>query len=164
VTKKNLDLSRGAYDVRVDIGPTYSSQREEAFQTLLEAVSVMPQLAEVAPDLIMKNLSTSEAQEIVRRLRRPLVIQGVVEPNEEEAEELAQIPQEGPDPVEQALVASEMSKAELNMAKADQARADTAETLAQIDLKMAQLKTDLISSITDQIASITGNTNDRLPD
>lgn len=152
-TDKNNDLSQGRYDVVADIGPTYSTQREESFANLLEAAQVVPGVAEIAGDLIMKNLDVPGSDEIVKRMRASLIARGVVEPNEDEMEELQAKGEPPPDPVAEALVASETTKAQANIARAekdsasaDKVRAETAEILEQLPVKTNQLKSDLISS------------------
>lgn len=140
---KTYDLSMGRYDVTVDIGPTFSTQREESFQTLLEAASTMPVVAEIAPDLIMKNLDVPGGDELVERLRKKLIAQGIVEPNEDEMEE---IKPPAPDPVQEALVKSENSKAELNTAKAAKTQAETVEIVKSLPTKLKQDEADLLTT------------------
>lgn len=157
-TDKKLDLSQGNYDVSVDLGPTYATQRDESFSNLLEAAGVMPVIAEVAPDIIMQNSSIKDKDELVKRLRKPLVASGAIDPNEEEQEALSQQEPPPPDPVTEALVRDANSKAGLNEAKTVQTEADTMETLVDTEIKKAeapikgkQLQSNLISSTINAI-------------
>ena len=154
----NFDMSQGRYDVTVDLGPTFATQRSESMSNLLEAAGVMPIIAEVAPDLIMQNSDVRDADEIVKRLRKPLVASGAIEPNEEEQEALSKQEPPPPNPVEEALVRDANSKAGLNEAKTVQTEADTMETLVDTEIKKAeapikgkQLQTNLISSTMSSI-------------
>jgi hypothetical protein len=78
------DLSEGAYDVEVVIGPSFQSARQEALDTLISFAEAMPSAAPVIQDLIAKNIDSPDAQEMSNRLRIPLIQQGIVQPNEKE--------------------------------------------------------------------------------
>lgn len=153
-TDRTIDISQGLYDVTVDIGPGFSTQREEAFASMMDAVDKMPVLSEIAPDIIVKAMPTPDSDEIAKRLRKRLIAQGIVDPTEEEAQEMKP---PAPNPVEEALVDSEKSKAELNRARADESRAKTAETLVETPLKAKQMQTDLVVST---LEGIRGNNGD----
>lgn len=94
------DLKEGAYDCKVTIGPSYQSARQETLDTLISAAEVIPAFAGVAADLIAKNMDTPDASELSRRLRIPLIQQGIVQPTDEEKKNLPPPPQ--PDPLQQA--------------------------------------------------------------
>lgn len=93
------DLKQGAYDVTVTIGPSYQSARQETLATMIDAAEAMPQVAQFCPDLLVKNLDSPDAQEMARRLRIPLIWQGIIKPTE--AEEKAGVPKQPQDPTKQ---------------------------------------------------------------
>lgn len=136
-SNKKLDLSAGRYDVSVTIGPSYSTQREESLAHLLEAADVLPLISEIAPDLIVKALDVPDADQLEKRVRRVLIAKGVIEPNEDEQKDMK--PQE-PDPVEEALVATEDSKAKRNMAAAAKDIAATEKTQGEIKMEPLELQ------------------------
>jgi hypothetical protein len=78
------DLSKGSYDVEVTIGPSFQSARQEALDTLISFAAAMPTAAPVIQDLIAKNIDTPDAQEMSKRLRIPLIQQGIIQPTEQE--------------------------------------------------------------------------------
>jgi hypothetical protein len=84
------DTTRGKYDIVVDIGPSYTTQRQEAADRLLQLTQRIPAIAQLAPDLIVDGLDIPNSEEIARRLRMPLIQQGVVEPNEDEQKAMQQ--------------------------------------------------------------------------
>jgi hypothetical protein len=99
--------------------------------TLLDAVDVIPQLAQVAPDLIVKNVDTPDTDELVRRLRIPLIQQGIIKPTPEEQKNMP--PPQQPDP---------QAQAELQLA---QAKAQLAQNKVQASpLERAKLQDDII--------------------
>lgn len=63
------DLSTGRYDVVVDTGPSYSTKREEARETLVEIITRIPGAAPVVGDVLMENLDFQGADKIAERLR-----------------------------------------------------------------------------------------------
>ena len=66
---KIYDVRVGRYDVRVDTGPSYSTQREAAAKQMMDLVSAFPQAATVIGDLLVKNLDWPGADEIAKRLQ-----------------------------------------------------------------------------------------------
>lgn len=65
-------LSDGKYDVVVETGPSYATKRQEAVAAMLEMTSKYPQIAQVAGDLMVKNMEWPGAQEIAERLKKTL--------------------------------------------------------------------------------------------
>ena len=79
-----MDLSKGSYDVEVTIGPSFQSARQEALDTLISFAEAMPTVAPVIQDLIAKNIDSPDAMEMAKRLRIPLIQQGLIQPTEQE--------------------------------------------------------------------------------
>jgi hypothetical protein len=65
-------LSAGKYDVTVDTGPSYQTKRQEAAETMLEFIRVMPAAAPLISDLIARNMDWPGAQEVADRLKKTL--------------------------------------------------------------------------------------------
>lgn len=66
------DLRVGKYDVSVNVGPSYSSRRQEAAESMIAMTQAVPQLMSVAGDLIVKNMDWPGAQELADRLKKML--------------------------------------------------------------------------------------------
>src|SRR5262245_6216787 len=66
------DFSLGTYDVALTIGPSYPTQRLEAFDTMTRMAQAYPQLLQVAGDLIFANGDFPGAEQIADRLKRTL--------------------------------------------------------------------------------------------
>jgi len=90
------DLKKGRYEVDVTIGPSFQSQRQETLQTLIDASASIPTIAQLCPDLLVKNIDSPEANEMMRRCRIPLIQQGIIQPSEGE-----KVPPKQPNPKEQ---------------------------------------------------------------
>jgi len=69
---KYNDLTVGKYDVVVTTGPSYSTQRQEAAQSLERLVAAFPQVMTVAGDLIYKFQDFLGAEEIAERIERTM--------------------------------------------------------------------------------------------
>ena len=63
------DLSVGKYDVVCDVGPSYSSKRQETADKLMEAMSAKPELFSIIGDLFFKALDVPMAGEIADRIK-----------------------------------------------------------------------------------------------
>jgi hypothetical protein len=76
------DLTRGKYDVRVGVGPSYRTRRIEAANSMVELARVFPQILQVAGDLVAKNLDWPGADEMAERLKKMLP-PGIAEDSED---------------------------------------------------------------------------------
>ena len=63
------DLTVGKYDVALSIGPSYTTQREEAAENMLALIQAAPQIAPIIADLIVKYQDWYGAPEIAKRLK-----------------------------------------------------------------------------------------------
>ena len=70
--QKIFDLGVGRYDVAVDTGPSFSTQREEAATQMMELIRTFPQAAPIIGDLVAKNLNWPGADDIAKRLKAML--------------------------------------------------------------------------------------------
>lgn len=136
---KYNDVTSGKYKVIVTVGPSYATQRQESAQHLLELTRAMPEQMAMASDLIVKNLDFKDSDELSRRLRAPLVAQGIVEPRPDDVKP----PQpQGPSPeqkLQESLVQVEASKVQVNEIKAENER-------VKIELEKLRMERDIAMS------------------
>lgn len=66
------NLASGKYDATVTTGPSYASKRAEAVASMLDLVKAYPQAAQVAGDLMVRNMDWDGAQEIADRMKKML--------------------------------------------------------------------------------------------
>jgi len=113
------DLSQGRFDVRVSIGPSYTTQRLEAADSMLEYIKADPQAVPFIRDKIVKNLDWPGADEIAERLKRTIPAEVLGE----------DAPQQQPDPVNELAVKEAGAKVAETEGKARKvhAEADTTE-------------------------------------
>ncbi len=63
------DLTIGKYDLTVSSGPSYTTRRQEAAEQMMQLIQAFPQAAQVAGDLLVKNLDWPGADELAKRLK-----------------------------------------------------------------------------------------------
>lgn len=137
----NNDLTKGKMAVRVSVGPSYTTKRQEAAEGLTEFARAIPQAANVAGDLIAKNLDWPGAEQLAERLQK-LLPPGMVENDEPTPEDqqamMAQMQQQ------QWLQQQEMRRMEAETvqteAEAQEAQADAQKTgfeAAEAQLELA---------------------------
>lgn len=68
----SIDINRGKYDVVVETGPSYSTKRVEAAESMMQFVQAVPAAAQVAGDLIAKVQDWPMAEQIGERLQKML--------------------------------------------------------------------------------------------
>lgn len=95
---KLYDLSVGKYDVTVDVGPSYESKRMETAENLTNIIQAIPQIGQVASDILVRSLDFPQAQELADRLKRTVPPNILTDPNEKpnkiSEEEVAMIVQD----------------------------------------------------------------------
>lgn len=70
--EKAYDLGHGKYDVSISVGPSFATKRQEAVDAMLAITQSYPQIAQIAGDLMVKNMDWPGAEEISERLKKTL--------------------------------------------------------------------------------------------
>lgn len=130
----NVDINQGRYDVAVETGPSYSTKRVEAAESMMQFMQAVPTAGQVAPDLVAKAMDWPMADILAERLKRtvpPQILEG------EEGQEPKQ-----PNPAEMQAMEMQQQAAQAEVAekiaKADKAKADAAK--AMFDAQKAELE------------------------
>ena len=66
---QSIQLGRGRYDVVVDVGPSFTTQRQEAKESMLEIAKTFPAAAPIMGDLLANAMDWPGADEIAKRLK-----------------------------------------------------------------------------------------------
>jgi hypothetical protein len=131
------DLSTATFDVVAEVGPSSSSKRAATVRALTGMLQITtdPETAQVLTAMAMMNMEGEGVGDANAYFRKKLLRMGVVQPTDDEAQELmAEMQGKPQDPNAMYLQAA----AEGELAKAAKARADTVETVASAELKRAQ--------------------------
>lgn len=148
------DLSRGKFDVYVDVGPSYQSQKQAARAEMIDLYRSAPD-PQTQQILLFQMLTLMEGahNEMLRKYaNRNLLKMGIKEPeNEEEEAYMQQISQqaEQPDPTQQATIAALAAQAQKDQAMAAKYMADGGRAAADTD-KLAAETTEIYSAIETQ--------------
>lgn len=154
------DLSKGKYDVIVDVGPAFTSKRDNTVRSLIGMLQFVddPTIKSAILGVIIQNMDGEGLEDLRSFVRRQLVLAGVVKPSDEEKAILAQQQQQAqqPNAQDQYLLASAakqmadasktQSEIEKNQASAEQSRA--AATKAEAEAA------NVISNLQGQIGQI----------
>lgn len=140
------NLGDALFDVAVDVGPSSSSRRDATVRALtgMMQVTTDPTTQQVLQSMAIMNMEGEGIGDIKEYFRKQLVRMGVMQPNEEEQQQMEAAQQnQQPDPQAMYLMAeAQKSEAlarkadadtELTMANAEKTKADTLSILSEID-------------------------------
>lgn len=132
------DITVGRYDVRVKIGPSFATKRQETSESLMQFMQAYPPAAELIGDLVAKNLDFPGAETMAKRL------EATIPPEIREYDpDQGPPPPPPPDPMQEMMAQVEQSKAEAQMAQAEAsvktAEAANAKTEIEHKARMEQL-------------------------
>jgi hypothetical protein len=92
---ESIDINRGKYDVSIESGPSYSTKRVEAAESMMQFVQAVPAAASVSADLIAKAQDWPMANDIAERLKKALPPGLATDPDDEKTpEQEAQLAQQ----------------------------------------------------------------------
>ena len=66
------DLSAGKYDLTVEAGPSYTTQRQETAAVVGELIRANPELMQIGGDIMVSNLDLKNGDELARRMKKML--------------------------------------------------------------------------------------------
>lgn len=66
------DVTIGRYDVRMDTGPSYNTQREQNFQMIMQLLQMNPRLFAIIGDILLQNSPLLNAKEIAERIKKTM--------------------------------------------------------------------------------------------
>jgi hypothetical protein len=136
------DITAGKYDVSVTVGASFSTQRQEASEALLEMMG-NPMLAPVVADLLAKNLDIPNSDELEKRLRKIGIKSGVITPTEEEMAE-------GGDDIGQAMQAQFEEQITAMQAQAEAVVSELTAKIQQQKIQTEQAQSLLIQAKLDK--------------
>lgn len=105
------DVTVGAYDVAIEMGPSYTTRREAALDGMIQLIQAAPQLAPLVLDLLAQAQDWPLADKIATRIRTMLPPQ--IQAQEAQEEGKPPPPPPPPSPEQQAAAAAEQHKQQL---------------------------------------------------
>lgn len=160
------DLSRAAFDVSIDVGPSFISRREATVTALLGMLQITqdPETATVLQAMAIMNMDGEGIADVRDFFRKKLVHMGVLKPTEEETAAMAAAKEEKT-PQDQALegMADEArAKAAKAKAEVELTKVKTIEILANIDMASTEQAMGMAARISPEAPS-TEQQNTTLP-
>jgi len=114
------DLTRGEYAVHVRSGPSYTTRRQEAAESMLQFIQTSPQAATIVMDLVAKNMDWPGADEFAERFKKQLPPN--LQPETDDPEEQQERQQAAQAAQEQQQVAQRAQNAEITETEAKAAK------------------------------------------
>jgi hypothetical protein len=151
------DLTKGKYKVISDVTEATTTRRDKTVKTLVNVAQIAgaadPELAMASLNTAIMNMDGEGMDDLQDWIRRRLVSQGIVKPNEEEKQALAEAAaNQQPDPQSQALqalAAKEGALAEKAVADTALSKAKTVETLVSAQETAAGIERDDALAVKD---------------
>jgi len=154
------DMSNAKFDLTVEVGPSSSTKRAATVRALtnMAASTDDPETKQVLGAMAMMNMEGEGISDVRRYFRDKLIKMGVVEPTEQEAQELAEEQKNTPpspqDQYFEASASAERARGEKaqadtlkSQAQTDQIRVDTAATTQEIDAKQQAQALEIIDRL-----------------
>lgn len=137
-----VDLSVGHYDVAASTGPSYTTRRVEAAESMMQAIQVAPDLMGVAGDLIIKAQDWPDADKLAERLKRAMPPQ--LTADEDDEQQQPQIPPE----IQQAMQEMQMALQQFQEEN-EELKKDRTIDLEKLDIDRYNAVTQRIRALSD---------------
>lgn len=122
----------GTYDIVSDVGPSYATRRQEAFNALMQIAAQNPNFMGIAGDILWKVADFPEAQVLTDRWRK------IIPPN---------ITGDGPDPQVQEAIQQAAAKVEQMLAVLAQQAKELADKEREFEIKAYEAETKRLVAI-----------------
>ena len=126
------DLSKGIYDVTCDVGPAFKNRQQETQEFFFEAAKIDPSIIGMGKDVLLNNINAPGAELMAERARKQLFEGGMIpdsQMTDEEKEAAQKLIEQGQ--AEQAALA-EQGPSPMEQAVLQQTETDTADTMSKI--------------------------------
>lgn len=156
---QSIDITDCKYDVSVETGPSFTTQRQEAAESMMQAVQVAPEIMQIAGDLIVKAQDWPGAYEIAERLKKTIPQQLLGEdaeqqqptPEQIQAQQQQEQAAQQEEAIKQAAIEHEAQMGQLQLAemqaKVEKAREDARAAKAAADQAEADAKKAAVEAL-----------------
>lgn len=151
------DLTRGKYDSRVSVGPSFNTRRIEGASSMVELGRIFPQVMQVAGDLVAKNLDWPGADLLAERLKK-ILPPGIAEDDDLTPKQIQALQQQRDQQAEIQRQALELQFNE-QQAKIENTQADTANKQAQAVNRFSDTEQNDVENVVQlaELAQASGN-------
>ena len=127
------DLSEGKYDITIDIGPSYTTQRMEAAEAMSQMAQVPGPFQPLMQYAYLKNLDVPDIDDVQEAARMMLVKQGMLPPSEGDPPPAQQAPPP-PNPLMVTKASLQAAQAHKAQAQAQQIETETQQAVQNAPL------------------------------
>lgn len=138
-------LSLGKYDVRVTVGPNYSTRRQEVAEGMMQFIQAYPAAAQIAGDLIAKAMDWPDADKLAERLKKMLP-PGIAEQEQPDPQQMQMMQQQQAAQQEAEQLARRKAMADLAKAEAEAKKAMAEVKEAEADAIKAQAEARMVAA------------------
>ena len=158
------DLSRGKYDVVVQTGPSFSTKRQESAEAMLQFMQTMPQVAEQAMDLLVKNFDWPGSDDLAERFRKLAIANGLVEADPDKGEQPPAPPPPSPDEIK---AQTDAMKAQADVAETEAKtrgqKLENAQAMLELMLSSGMAQNLIEAAVKQSVANYLGNVTPMRP-
>lgn len=133
------DLTIGKYDVRVSVGPNYSTRRQETREGMIEFIKSVPGAAQVTGDLVAGAMDWPDADRFAERLKKTLPPQ-MRDPEDMEPEEQQQMQAAMQEQQKQAKMQEILAEIAMRKSSAEAVEAEADADKAQYEVMNEQME------------------------
>jgi hypothetical protein len=137
---KEFNLALGEFEAQVSTGPSYTTRRQEAAESMLAFVQTAPQSAQFVMDLIARNMDWPGADEFAARFKKALPPNMQPDPSTPQEQEVVKAAQQKAEEAEQIAKRGQMAQIMKTEADTADKQAETAKT----ELEAKQLALELM--------------------
>jgi hypothetical protein len=149
------DMTVGRYDVKVGVGPSYSTKRQESAEGMMAFVQAVPQAAAVTGDLIAKSQDWPDADRFAERLKKmlpPGIADDEKDMSPEEQQQMMQAKQaQMQEQQRQQQVMQSMEKMKMDEEEAKTITAQANAIKAQAEAEEARYKLEMLKGTLVQV-------------
>lgn len=145
------DLSQGQYSVHVSTGPAFATAREETVKQLTTLAAGSETIQELALDIIIDNLNINKGEELKSRVRRDMIQKGLIEPSDEERQQLGLDEPQQPNPMDVVVMRNLAAETEKIMAQIRNTDADTQKKIYESQKITVQAIKELTEAFTKKM-------------
>ncbi|MFC6790586.1 portal protein [Methylobacterium komagatae] len=156
------DVTVGAYDVAMEMGPSYTTRREAALDGMIQLLGAAPEVAPLVLDLLAQAQDWPLADKIAKRIRTMLPPQ--IQAEEAQEEGRPPPPPPPPSPEQQAAAAAEQHKQQLEAGRQQLDLAKLDVERQRIQAEMAKVQAEIDRAAAEAQARVTGPAQPGQPD
>lgn len=134
---ESIDINQGRYDVAIDTGPSYTTKRVEAGESMMAFIQAVPGAAPMIGDLVAQSQDWPMADKIAERLKKALPPQ--FQEQDEDTPPTPEMQAQMQAAQEQQAMAQTMAQLEVAEKQADVAKAQAEALRAKFEAQKAEI-------------------------